>query len=72
MMDMDRIKEITIELAAYAKAMRGADEATFKVMAAHVDELCCEQMRVMGLPEEVERYRRVFGLAGMRATPVTV
>jgi nicotinate phosphoribosyltransferase len=28
--------------------------------------------KVMGPPEEVERYRRVFGLAGMRATPVTV
>jgi hypothetical protein len=26
----------------------------------------------MGPPEEVERYRRVFGLAGMRAMPVTV
>jgi hypothetical protein len=26
----------------------------------------------MGPPEEVERYRRVFGLAGMRAAPVTV
>src|ERR1700733_10636242 len=28
--------------------------------------------KVMGPPEEVERYRRVFGLAGMRAAPVTV
>jgi nicotinate phosphoribosyltransferase len=28
--------------------------------------------KVMGPPEEVERYRRVFGLAGMKATPVTV
>jgi nicotinate phosphoribosyltransferase len=28
--------------------------------------------KVMGRPEEVERYRRVFGLAGMRAAPVTV
>jgi nicotinate phosphoribosyltransferase len=28
--------------------------------------------KVMGPPEEVERYRRVFGLAGMRAMPVTV
>jgi nicotinate phosphoribosyltransferase len=28
--------------------------------------------KVMGRPEEVERYRRVFGLAGMRATPLTV
>jgi nicotinate phosphoribosyltransferase len=28
--------------------------------------------KVMGPSEEVERYRRVFGLAGMRATPVTV
>jgi nicotinate phosphoribosyltransferase len=28
--------------------------------------------KVMGPPDEVERYRRVFGLAGMRATPVTV
>ena len=28
--------------------------------------------KVMGPPEEVERYRRVFGLAGMRAEPLTV
>ena len=28
--------------------------------------------KVMGLPEEVERYRRVFGKAGMAATPVLV
>jgi nicotinate phosphoribosyltransferase len=28
--------------------------------------------KVMGPPEEVERYRRVFGMAGMRASPVTV
>src|SRR6202453_1437899 len=28
--------------------------------------------KVMGPPEEVERYRRVFGLAGMKAMPVTV
>jgi nicotinate phosphoribosyltransferase len=28
--------------------------------------------KVMGPPEEVERYRRVFGLAGMKATPLTV
>ncbi|HEY3621046.1 MAG TPA: nicotinate phosphoribosyltransferase, partial [Roseiarcus sp.] len=28
--------------------------------------------KVMGRPDEVERYRRVFGLAGMRAAPVTV
>jgi nicotinate phosphoribosyltransferase len=28
--------------------------------------------KVMGRPEEVERYRRVFGLAGMRAAPLTV
>jgi nicotinate phosphoribosyltransferase len=28
--------------------------------------------KVMGPPEEVERYRRVFGLAGMKAAPVTV
>ncbi len=28
--------------------------------------------KVMGPPEEVERYRRVFGLAGMRAAPLTV
>jgi nicotinate phosphoribosyltransferase len=28
--------------------------------------------KVMGPPEEVERYRRVFGLAGMRAQPLTV
>jgi nicotinate phosphoribosyltransferase len=28
--------------------------------------------KVMGPPDEVERYRRVFGLAGMRAEPLTV
>jgi nicotinate phosphoribosyltransferase len=28
--------------------------------------------KVMGRPEEVDRYRRVFGLVGMRAMPVTV
>ena len=28
--------------------------------------------KVLGLPDEVERYRRIFGLAGMKATPVIV
>ena len=28
--------------------------------------------KVLGLPEAVERYRRVFGRAGMAATPVLV
>ena len=28
--------------------------------------------KAMGRPDEVERYRRVFGLVGMKATPVTV
>ena len=28
--------------------------------------------KVMGRPDEVERYRRVFGLAGMRAAPLAV
>jgi nicotinate phosphoribosyltransferase len=28
--------------------------------------------KVMGRPDEVERYRRAFGLAGIRAAPVTV
>jgi nicotinate phosphoribosyltransferase len=28
--------------------------------------------KVLGPPDEVERYRRVFGLAGMKATPVMV
>ena len=28
--------------------------------------------KVLGLPDEVERYRRVFGLVGMKAMPVTV
>jgi nicotinate phosphoribosyltransferase len=28
--------------------------------------------KVLGLPDEVERYRRVFGLVGMKTMPVTV
>jgi nicotinate phosphoribosyltransferase len=28
--------------------------------------------KVLGPPDEVERYRRIFGLAGMKAAPVIV
>ena len=28
--------------------------------------------KVMGPPDEIERYRRIFGLAGMKAEPVVV
>jgi hypothetical protein len=49
---MFELKAIDTEMAAYAVAMRHADDATFEVMASHVNELFRKRCRAMGLPEE--------------------
>jgi hypothetical protein len=49
---MSELKGIDTEMAAYAVAMQHADDATFEVMASHVNELFRKRCRAMGLPEE--------------------
>jgi hypothetical protein len=49
--DAKAVAEIDVEMAAYLKAISHADDATFKVMEAHVDELIRARCRAMGIPE---------------------
>jgi len=51
-MNKDKLKAIDVELAAYLKAMQHADDAGWKAMEAHVDELFRERCRILGLPED--------------------
>lgn len=50
--NVSEIEDIDIEIAAYAKVMQHADDATFEAMEPHVDELFRKRCRAMGLPEE--------------------